>query len=146
MRWLALFFLLSTSLFAVDEIPLSPETNIADFLKGEVALRGFLQRSPKNEWFLTYEPNVKSCCIGTRAKSTHQIHILKDFDSSYHNQVAVLQGTMQQAFDSESNTHTYFLSNVKIKSVQKNTPIWTWLTGAFCFFALLLFYRKKYYA
>lgn len=72
-------------------------------LPQEVTLRGFLY-SKEDQWVLSSEPNLKTCCIGKKG-----VHVLldKSFNPSQVNTVVTLQGVL-------TKENFYLLKEVKI--------------------------------
>ncbi len=53
--------------FGQQEIVLTPE--------GLVSVRGFLYQTPEGFWVLSQEPDLKSCCKGSKGKVMEQIYL-----------------------------------------------------------------------
>lgn len=55
----------------------------ADFqsLQGKrVEIRGFLYKNGRDEWILAAEPNLKTCCMGSKEKRDRQLLIIDQID------------------------------------------------------------------
>lgn len=51
------------------------KNNLKGYDQRLVEMRGFLFKSPSNEWILSSEPQLKSCCIGRSDKILKQIFL-----------------------------------------------------------------------
>ena len=75
-------------------------------------LKGFLVQAAEGTWFLTSEPNLKSCCLGTTKK---QVALEGNF-SKYAADIPLhIKGTFHTA---------YVLSDIEVISKQ-SFPFWT---------------------
>ncbi len=59
-----------------------------------IEIRGFLYQTPKGEWILAAEPNLKSCCLGSHEKKARQIILIGQFDRTAINRVITVQGRL----------------------------------------------------
>lgn len=80
-----------------------------DSLDGQkVHIRGFLFKS-RDRWILSEEPNLKTCCIGSKEKIERQIILDGQFDENLINHVIELEGVIKKSY----GAFNYELENAK---------------------------------
>lgn len=68
------------------EFEKSPDT----FALQEVTMVGFLIQNDQQQWYLSREPNIRSCCIGKKK----EIRLPADFPPALRNTVVKVQGVL----------------------------------------------------
>ena len=103
----------------------------------EIAIKGFLYKSLEDKWILASEPNLKSCCVGSKEKHDKQIY-LEGFLSNDPPLHAVMA---EGRFKVRNNVYT--LSEVKL--IEENKPFhWMIFAGmVVLFFALMAMIRAR---
>lgn len=61
----------------------------------KVQIRGFLYPLNEDKWILSSEPNLKSCCIGSKAKSQQQLIVKGKFEN-VSDSVVTLEGIFKE--------------------------------------------------
>lgn len=110
----------------------------APYLNQKVTLTAFAHRDDKSgRWFLTAQPRVRSCCLGTGKKAAEQIAIDEDISLWADSDLPIhLEGTLVLAENPKNNTRpTYLLIDPKPLQGRKNLPV-PWGTFAACIAAL----------
>lgn len=85
---LAFFLLFPHLLFSYEKITFD---DLENFLGKEVEIRGFLAQI-KDEWILSSEPNLKSCCLG----KPKNIHLKSDYPLQKTWKVVTIKGTLSK--------------------------------------------------
>ncbi len=52
--------------------------NLVELHGQEVKVRGFLYKTPDDQWILASQPDLKSCCVGTNNMVSQQIYLKTD--------------------------------------------------------------------
>jgi hypothetical protein len=114
------------SAFGNHSVKLKKDDIIKKWHNQHVQIRGFLYHAPDGRWILASEPNLKTCCIGSSAKSLQQITVLGAFDEIPLSQAVALQGTFQiegPLWNKQSGPIIrYYLINAKIFPQQNHFP------------------------
>lgn len=113
---------------------INSETDWNRFAEGEeLSLRGFLYRSEDGQWILSPEPNLRSCCIGTKLKKDTQIALEGQLDESSINKAVTVKGIW-------SKEPRFQLSHAQI---EKNDIASIWWIIPFIMAAGYLFHRIR---
>ena len=107
----------------------------------EITVRGFLYQTSEGQWILSTEPNLKTCCVGSKQKAHKQIALEKSFEGIKADHVIALKGK----FNIQDEAHPFLLTNVLIEKIPEYNPPWFWLTaGVLLLFIIILFVLKKF--
>jgi hypothetical protein len=110
---------------------LQADVDQLSFLNQEVIVRGFIYSLNANEWILSSEPNLKTCCIGSPQKMKNQLFFKSVLKNISSNQVVSIQGmlTIKRVWDEKSQSFIsrYHLENVKL--LEENEKNYSWMTG-----------------
>lgn len=88
----------------IAESPLIHKSDLIDFqdLKSEsqwldksIQIKGFLSHD-QNQWLLSPEPHLKSCCMGIKEKAYQQIYLDFNFNENWQNQLVEVRGILQK--------------------------------------------------
>ena len=72
---------------------LTTDTDLSSISNGEeLSLRGFLYKTDQGEWILSAEPNLKSCCVGTKSKAQSQVALSGNLDESHLQKAVTVKG------------------------------------------------------
>lgn len=77
-----------------------------------VEIRGFAYQASDGSWILSPDPQLKSCCIGSKAKAKQQILLSGDFSTPPKARALVVEGTLQ--IDPTREIGYYSLHNARI--------------------------------
>jgi hypothetical protein len=81
---------------------------------------GFLFKTKEGKWVLSQEPNLKTCCIGSKHKASTQIFLEGDFSGIKDNTLIKVKGVLQ------TNTDTKILAHAEVvKNSQSHTPLYS---------------------
>lgn len=61
----------------------------------KIKIRGFLYKSEDGEFVLASQPNLKSCCVGTKSKVAQQIIVKGDSTLKLSSYVVLLEGVLK---------------------------------------------------
>lgn len=108
-------------------------------LKGKtVKIRGFLYSNANNEWILSPEPHLKTCCIGSKEKAAQQIFLEGSFDQKWINHAMEFEGLL--IYDGRQ----YFLKEpVIVQNDKSHTGIILAGLGMVLFVGWLIKYRVR---
>lgn len=87
----------SQSSFGTDSIRQKLKSSLEPYLRGRICIKGFLCKSKENKWFLASEPDLKTCCIGAKAKICSQIALNHSFSDKLLNSFASIRGVLDVA-------------------------------------------------
>lgn len=139
------FFLLTPFLAFSAEIKWdSLEENAATFLDlQEVEIRGFYYISLEGQAFLAKQPNLKSCCIGSKKLIQEQIALSKPLINNTSGAITVkgklrINSKHGHAYE---EPYLYFLEEPEIVNKQSHS-IWR---GLIIFSILTVFFAYLYY-
>jgi hypothetical protein len=92
--------------------------------------RGFLHKTSDGKLFLAPQPQLKSCCQGSKARSHEQIFLEGSFEPLTPNKVIEISGKLESR--EESGIKRYFLtdSNINVKK-RRRLSIYPLMIGAF---------------
>src|ERR1700721_3140065 len=64
-----------------EDVPLEhwPKDKFQKIHEKEIQISGFLYQKESGKWILASQPNLKSCCIGSRDRIFQQIALADDF-------------------------------------------------------------------
>lgn len=104
-----LLFLICVFIISQVQGELASFENLSQWKEGEkIEIRGFLYQGKNEEWILSGEPNLKSCCVGSVEKISHQLILHDTFSQEQINKVVHLQGILHK------QDHLYFLDEIKL--------------------------------
>lgn len=89
-----------------------------------IQIKGFIYKSTDNQLYLSQEPNLKSCCIGSKNKRQSQIllsniNIVSDNDYTNNQHVKIITGKLIQ----DPVQKTFIMENPSIQDLSKSFPI-----------------------
>lgn len=101
---------------------------VGKFSHQKVRIRGFIFKSDSGEWILAAEPNLKSCCVGSRERANQQIVILGEVgEIGMSGQVIDVEGTLviDPIKDSDGRWRRIYTLNeaVVIQEVSRDSPL-----------------------
>lgn len=112
-KWIIFFTIIIQNLLGADanvydlDFHALKDQSRMEFIKGrKVKIRGFLYSKGKNEWVLAADPNLKTCCIGSKEKATQQIFLDGKFSEKLVNQVIEVEGILN--FDPIGHKGRYY--------------------------------------
>ncbi|MBN9377298.1 MAG: hypothetical protein BGO14_09400 [Chlamydiales bacterium 38-26] len=88
----------------VAESPLTNKSHLIGFqdLKSEsqwidksIQIKGFLSHD-QDQWLISPEPHLKSCCMGIKEKVHQQIYLDINFNENWQNQLVEVKGVLQK--------------------------------------------------
>lgn len=101
----------------------------------QVSVRGFVYHDEQqNRWILAQEPNLKTCCVGSKHKIAQQIILEGDFSSSPPNQVVEVVGIFHDNKLTDASER---------KSVNRSWSIWILTLSLIFVISFFLFRAKK---
>lgn len=77
-----------------------------------VQIRGFAYRTSDDQWILSSDPHLKSCCIGIPAKAAEQVTVRGDFPALPTAQAIVIEGVLTT--NPPDGSGLYSMSNARI--------------------------------
>lgn len=143
------FFISTPILYAGDNIKelnflsLHDQQQMKQLNGKKVKIKGFLYINQKHEWILSAEPNLKTCCMGSKEKATQQIFLNGIFDEKWINQIIAIEGIFKFNPNGDEGRH-YFLSDVIVIKEDKSYVnfILAVLGILLIFVSVILFYRR----
>lgn len=112
--------------------------NDVSYLENQkVRIRGFLFKKA-NQWVLAEEPNLKTCCIGSKEKADRQLLLDGMFDENFINHVIEVEGIFKRA----EGPFKYEIRDARFVNASKRR---LGLIVAFCIFCGLIvfvYYRR----
>ena len=119
---LFLIFSCTVSAFNLDSMPQNEK----------IQIRGFLYQTDKHKWYLAEEPNIKSCCIGSKILKNKQLLLNQEFAQKDLHKAKTLEGILRQ------KENVFFLEDI-IEVHQAS--IWKITFAIVLLFILLIVYR-----
>lgn len=107
---------------------------------GLVSVRGFLYQTPEGLWVLSQEPNLKSCCSGSKGKVMEQIYLEGHLPINSFQGVLLVSGVFE--IDPRHNQkgeliRYYTMKEVSLQATKADlTPLF-WIGGIVILSALL---------
>lgn len=141
-KMLSLFLLcLIAPLFSEEPLLLSFQElqngNLSPNNNQLIEIRGFLYQDPtSSRWILAAEPNLRTCCIGSRAKANSQIVLPDDFSTTPSHAAVTIRGVLYKDGD------IYRFKKASITS-QPKSATWTIIWLLIPVLCLISFYYKK---
>lgn len=126
--------------FTFQELKQNPDIEV---INGKVvSIRGFLYQSKDSEWILASEPNLKTCCVGSRGKADQQIALIGNFEGVPLQRVITVRGSLHvEKNPSVAGKQNFSLTNVEY--VSSSSGMWMWIVG-FLLIGLAFFMLRKY--
>lgn len=100
--------------------------SLARFHQQLVTMRGFVYKTAQDDWILSSEPNLKSCCIASNDKIAHQVFLQGDLSTLDTHRAIDIKGTflVDPKWDPSGNLmQLYRLENATISSDANRWPI-----------------------
>lgn len=104
-----------------------------------IQVRGFLYHLPSGELILADQPNLKSCCIGSKHLAEHQIQIKGNI--SLQSNAVTLQGVFRVQKDS---LLPYYLDDPQL--IETSRSILFWIASGLVALFIFRWIRNKKYA
>lgn len=131
------FFLLTASLsLSFDDLSDAKAIEQAD--GSSVRMRGFLYHKDDGTWILAAQPDVRSCCVGSKENAQRQVIVQGNILKDNYLSVVALEGTFK------SHPNFYVLSDASfIDSSHTQKPIATFIVIGLVGVCLSLWYYRK---
>lgn len=115
------------------------ERNLAEYHQKEVQIRGFLYQKENGCWVLAPEPNLKSCCVGSKENVAQQLIIEGEIADASPSRSISLRGHFSVAPQWESDgTMTQLYKLEKSIVLPEGWPLSTIVFAGVLIFSLLL--------
>jgi hypothetical protein len=105
----------------------------------KIELRGFLFQDKDGKWFLSEEPDLKSCCVGANNKIQKQVLLSGNFESQSSNQAVTIIGKAIL----DPLTGQLYLENPSLVPNKKIPFTSLIIISSAIIFLFLLFLRKR---
>jgi hypothetical protein len=148
--WICFFVLIIQTLAANDQVyeldfSFLQDPQAMGLVNGKrIKIRGFLYLSPSGDWILAAEPDLKSCCIGSKSKANQQIFLDGHFDPQLVNYAHEISGVIHIDAKDQEERYYYLQKAVLLK---KNRDYSTIAIGVIvfgiCICVMVIFFRNK---
>lgn len=118
-----------------------PSQRLLDLDQHQVRIRGFLYSTEEGKWLLAKEPNLKSCCVGSKHRIAEQIYVTGQFPQDSLQSAKTVQGDF---FFTLNAPEFYGIKNgVVVEDGNFHTPYISFFAVVLAFAFLFLWYKKK---
>jgi hypothetical protein len=108
-----------------------------------ITIRGFLYKTENENWILSEESNLKSCCVGSTSKMGSQMEVKSMFTNTPSLSAITLRGTLQVQPNNPTHFYTLQEATLLTNSTSFDSLAFVALAVGIAIFLYFIAYRRN---